>query len=111
MPVSVTTVVGSTTLNSSRQVYSSGSSLTTRRKHLGKDHRPQYLQLIADRKLPNKLPEALQKEREEQRARDMQRTLFSIAAFEEKLVQVIVSNNLVGETLSFDQSLIHLLVN
>ncbi|KAJ7465958.1 hypothetical protein FB451DRAFT_1486159 [Mycena latifolia] len=76
------------------QVYSSGSSLTTRRKHLGKDHRPQYLQLIADRKLPNKLPEALRKEREEQRARDMQRTPFSIAAFEEKLVQVIVSNDL-----------------
>ncbi|KAJ7820057.1 hypothetical protein B0H14DRAFT_2600171, partial [Mycena olivaceomarginata] len=41
-----------------------------------------------------KLPEALQKEREEQRARDMQRTPFSIAAFEEKLVQVIVSNDL-----------------
>ncbi|KAJ7045011.1 hypothetical protein C8F04DRAFT_1174003 [Mycena alexandri] len=76
------------------QTYSTGSSLTTRRKHLAKEHLTEYLELIAARKLPNKLPEVLRKERDAQRARNMQRIPFSIAAFEEKLAQVVVSNDL-----------------
>ncbi|KAJ7448703.1 hypothetical protein FB451DRAFT_1532285 [Mycena latifolia] len=76
------------------QLYAAGSSLTTRRRHLGKEHSPAYLALIATRKLPNKLPDVLRKQRQEQRARDMQRIPFSIQAFENELVTVIVSNDL-----------------
>lgn len=86
-------------LISSSQPYAAGSSLSTRRRHLEKEHLTEYLALIAARKLENKLPGALLKRWQEQWAKDMQRTPFSIAAFEEKLVTVIVSNDLVSETL------------
>ncbi|KAJ6627089.1 hypothetical protein B0H10DRAFT_1941289 [Mycena sp. CBHHK59/15] len=76
------------------QVCASGSSLTTRRRHLGKEHLPEYLTLMDTRKLPNKLPDALIKQRKEQRARDLQHTAFSIQAFEDQLITVFVSNDL-----------------
>jgi hypothetical protein len=79
----------------SRQLYASASSLTTRRKHLGKAHLPEYLALIQARGLPNKLPNALRQQREEQRARDSARTMFSAKSFEDQLVTVIVANDLV----------------
>ena len=86
-------------IRSSSQLYSSGSSLTTRRKHLGKHHLEEYLTLIANRNLVNKLPDALLRERDKQRARDFQWTPFSIQAFEQQLMTVIVSNDLVSSTL------------
>lgn len=81
-----------------RQLYAAASSLTTRRGHLGKAHLPEYLELIQARGLPNKLPHALKQQREEQRARDAARTAFSVKTFEDQLVTVIVSNDLVCST-------------
>lgn len=83
-----------------RQNYAAASSLTTRRGHLGKVHEPEYLQLIQARGLTNKLPNATRWQREEKRARDAARTLFSVQTFEDQLVMVIVSNDLVNSTLS-----------
>jgi hypothetical protein len=83
-------------LSDLRQIYTSGSSLTTRRRHLAKEHLEDYLSFIAQNNLPNKLPDALRKQRQEQRARDSQRIPFSIEVFEEQLIAVIVSNDLVS---------------
>lgn len=94
-------------LNSPSQLYASGSSLTTRRRHLGKEHVQRYLELIQTRQLPNKLPEFLRKQREEDHARDIQRTPFSIKAFQDKLVSVIVSNDLVSCTLPIRSTLMY----
>ena len=86
----------------------SGSSHTTRRHHLGKEHLSEYLTLIDTRKLPNKLPDALLKQRQEQRARDLEPTAFSIQAFEDQLITVVVSNDLVSSTLRLSSVLINL---
>lgn len=89
-------LVNTCIFNSLSQLYAAASSLTTRRRHLGKEHLQQYLTLVETRKLPNKLPDALRKQRQEEHARAMQRTAFSIKAFEDQLVAVIVSNDLVS---------------
>jgi hypothetical protein len=81
-----------------RQPYQSGSSLTTCRKHLAKEHLPEYLALIETRKWINKLPDTMLKRRQEQRAKDLQHTAFSIQALEEQLITVIVTNDLVSST-------------
>lgn len=83
-----------------RQIYAAASSLSTRRTHLGNLHEPEYLALIQARNLPNKLPAATLRQREEKRAKDAARTLFSVKAFEDQLVTVIVSNDLVISTSS-----------
>src|SRR4051812_10169362 len=49
-------------LSDLRQIYTSGSSLTTRRRHLAKEHLEDYLSFIAQNNLPNKLPDALRKQ-------------------------------------------------
>ncbi|KAJ6524671.1 hypothetical protein B0H10DRAFT_1964876 [Mycena sp. CBHHK59/15] len=49
-----------------RQIYAAACSLTTRRGNLAKLHDPEYLALIRTRGLPNKLPKAMQQQREEQ---------------------------------------------
>jgi asparagine synthetase A len=65
----------------SSQIYAVVSSLTTHRRQLANKHLPQYLELIADRKLENKLPEALRKQREEERAKNLGHTAFSTSVF------------------------------
>jgi hypothetical protein len=106
LPVSLSAKWIEIMLISSSQPYAAGSSLSTRRRHLEKEHLTEYLALIGARKLTNKLPGALLKQWQEQRAKDMQQTPFSIAAFEEKLVTVIVSNDLASETLVADLTFI-----
>ena len=54
------------------------------------------MEFITKNNLSNKLPDALLQQRQEQRERDSNRTIFTIAAFEEHLVSVIVANDLVS---------------
>ncbi|KAJ7362435.1 hypothetical protein DFH08DRAFT_950698 [Mycena albidolilacea] len=76
------------------QIYAAASSLSTHRTHLGNLHEPEYLVFIQAQNLPNKLPAATLRQREEKRAKDAARTLFSVKAFEDQLVTVIVLNDL-----------------
>ncbi|KAJ7923208.1 hypothetical protein B0H13DRAFT_1865160 [Mycena leptocephala] len=73
------------------KVYSSGSSLTTRRNHL-QSHADDYDHIISKYKLPNKLPAVRRKQREQNE--ELRRAPFSIAAPTDQLVKVIVSNDL-----------------
>lgn len=80
-----------------RQEYSSGSSLTTRRLHLQntEGHMEAYITAVQQYGFENKLPEILQQKADEERVANSQRVPFSMTAFREQLVKVIVSNDLV----------------
>ena len=83
-------------LTNCRQVYLSGSSLATRRCHISKAHYPEYMEYITKNKLANKLPDALLKQRQEQRQKALNHPIFTIPAFKDHLVSMIVSNDLVS---------------
>ncbi|KAJ7833957.1 hypothetical protein B0H14DRAFT_2591167 [Mycena olivaceomarginata] len=71
-----------------------GAVTPLHRHHFGKEYLSEHLTLMDTRKLPNKLPDALLKQRQEQRARDWQLTALSIQAFADQLITVVVFNDL-----------------
>jgi hypothetical protein len=77
-----------------RRVYASGTSVSSRRKHLEGQHLPEYLDAIHQHNWARK-PSADRAKKLEERRTNYHRIPFSAAALANQLVRVVVSNDLV----------------